>query len=669
MLLGVLAAVLLGAGGAYVNKYVPGVKGLIRGHLPVSVFGLFIVCALVLNPLLGRIRRSWRLVPGEVALVFAMALAACAITDAGLMRYFPRSLVQPLQQNRTYPGWQAAKVLEQTPPALLANNGRYSEEVVDNYVTAMGRPGHPIPITAVPWHAWWRPLAVWGGLIALTYLAVLSLSALVHPQWADRERIRYPLAEVANALLRQDATGRPAMLGSRAFWIGAGILLLIRALLGLKLWFPRSIAIPLTFDFVAIKSRFPVFMQIPGASYFAEVAIYPACVGLTYLLASDIGFSLGISNLLSVIVLGLMISFGVQTAGGAMTGGVIEWQNFGSFLAMTVMLLYTGRRYYWQALKGAATFRPQPDAGADAPRACRLLLLCVAGAVAILASAGLPWSVAVPAVAAMLMMFLVLARMNAECGTFFFAPAWQAPAVVAGLFGLNALGPRTVIILGLMMFVLSADPFECLMPYAVNGLRMTTQARLDVYRVAVRIGVALLLTLALAVPLGLWADYNHAAEMRRGMDTSPVYNAAVDSATRLSLTGDLDRVNGFNGLSMLLHMRPQRRFLAAAGVGFACLLACSLLRLRYPWWMLHPVAILSFGAGGMAKFCTSFFIGWLIKAGMTRFGGAARYADMKPLMMGVIVGDLTGGFLIMLTSWIYYAVTGTSGAGSTFIQW
>jgi hypothetical protein len=65
ILLGLLGAVAMGAGGQYINKYVPGVKNLLRGHLPVSVFGSLILFVMLVNPLLGRIRRSWRFQPGR----------------------------------------------------------------------------------------------------------------------------------------------------------------------------------------------------------------------------------------------------------------------------------------------------------------------------------------------------------------------------------------------------------------------------------------------------------------------------------------------------------------------------------------------------------------------------------------------------------------------------
>jgi len=138
VILGLLGAVLMGAGGQYVDKYVPGTK-VVRSHLPVMVFGALIVFVTVINPLLGKLHRAWRLRGREIALILAMILVSCGIADAGLMRFFPNSLVYPIQQNQMQPGWQKMGVLEMTPPALLANGGKYSKEVVENYV-------EPVPL-------------------------------------------------------------------------------------------------------------------------------------------------------------------------------------------------------------------------------------------------------------------------------------------------------------------------------------------------------------------------------------------------------------------------------------------------------------------------------------------------------------------------------------------
>ena len=46
------------------------------------------------------------------------------------------------------------------------------------------------------------------------------------------------------------------------------------------------------------------------------------------------------------------------------------------------------------------------------------------------------------------------------------------PAIVVGLFGAETLGPRVLVLVGLFAMIVAADPFECLIPYVLNGLRM-----------------------------------------------------------------------------------------------------------------------------------------------------------------------------------------------------
>ena len=45
------------------------------------------------------------------------------------------------------------------------------------------------------------------------------------------------------------------------------------------------------------------------------------------------------------------------------------------------------------------------------------------------------------------------------------------------------------------------------------------------------------------------------------------------------------------------------------------------------------------------KMAWSFLIGWVIKIVVTRYGGARLYKRLKPLMIGLIVGDVLGRFL------------------------
>ena len=78
VILGLLAAMLIAAVG-YINDQVLRLNFLVGNHFPISVFGVLIVIAIAVNPLLRRIRRFWSFRPSEMAIVTALALVACSV--------------------------------------------------------------------------------------------------------------------------------------------------------------------------------------------------------------------------------------------------------------------------------------------------------------------------------------------------------------------------------------------------------------------------------------------------------------------------------------------------------------------------------------------------------------------------------------------------------------
>jgi hypothetical protein len=676
VIIGLVLALLMGVGGQHIMKHVPG-GNLVRGHLPFSVFGALIFVVVIFNPLLTGLRRRWRLQPREIAVMLALVLVACGIADAGLMRFFPAALVYPIHRNRVEKGWQDAELIStrpgstnspKTPPWLLAGEGKDTVDVVDNYMREMGDSTKQrladrwINVNEVPWHAWWRPLAVWGGIIVFSLVGVVCLSVVVHRQWARHEQLRYPLADLALSLLKQDEQGRTSILRNRMFWVGLAVIFSMRAFNMLNDWFPDlTVRIPFTFDFTPLAKAFPKIMSAPLSGFILRPRVYPACVGLAFLLATDISFSLGISNLLTVLILAALIPFGLQLSGGYVQGGVLEWQNFGSYVAFACILAYIGRRYYWTTLKEAVTFRPQTESEMSAVWACRGLIVCMTAVTAILVAVGLDWPLAVLGVLLTMLMFLICTRLNAECGTFFYKPTWMMPGVLVGLFGLTTLGPTMIIILGMTMYILTGDPFEAMMPFVSNGLKVTSDTGLKVGRTALLLGFGLLVMLAIALPFSIWADYNHRGAARGGWYSTRTFKVATDAALAAKELGKAEEVESYSTWDRIRHMRPDRRFWIAGGIGFGLVLLCSFLRLRHPRWPLHPVAFIGIGAWTIGKYSTSFFVGWIIKVCVVRWGGGRAYNTVRPMMIGIVVGDLFSAFLGMVINWIYYGATGTAG--------
>ncbi len=343
----------------------------------------------------------------------------------------------------------------------------------------------------------------------------------------------------------------------------------------------------------------------------------------------------------------------------------MHWQKFGSYLGLTLLLIYTGRRYYGQVLKRALAFLPAPEADAAAVWACRFLILAVAAMVFLLARAGLDWPLGLLAVCTFLMMFLVMARINAESGLFYLQPYWQPMMLFLGLFGFAALGPRTVALLALLCAVFTIDPRECLMPFVVNALRICDRLAIRPAGVGWASAGVFALALAVAVPLVLWANYNY------GMFTNDTWAAdrvpnmtyqVVERSVTTLTPAEREQADRRTAWSRLRAMRPNRRFLVAAGAGVGLVLLLSALRLRLARFPLHPIMFLVWGTYPLGLFSHSFLLGWLIKRAVTRYGGGhAVYRKATAFMFGVVAGDLLGGLIFMAVGALYYAVTGFAG--------
>jgi hypothetical protein len=87
-------------------------------------------------------------------------------------------------------------------------------------------------------------------------------------------------------------------------------------------------------------------------------------------------------------------------------------------------------------------------------------------------------------------------------------------------------------------------------------------------------------------------------------------------------------------------------------------LVFSAMRLRFAKWPLHPVMFLVWSTYAGNCFAQSFLIGWLIKVAVMKYGGANIYQRLKPLMFGLIAGEMMGGMIPMVVSLVYYLATG-----------
>ena len=129
---------------------------------------------------------------------------------------------------------------------------------------------------------------------------------------------------------------------------------------------------------------------------------------------------------------------------------------------------------------------------------------------------------------------------------------------------------------------------------------------------------------------------------------------------QLHAQGTLELSESLSGFQRFAHMHPNWPCMGAFVIALAISLSFGICRLRFAWWPLHPVVFVFLGGYQARLMGVSFLIGWLIKSMVNKYGGGKCYNTLKPLMIGLIAGDLAAKLIPMLVGVVYFAITGQS---------
>lgn len=639
---------------------------LVGNSMPVAVYGLLIVFVAAVNPFLRRYRLSAR----ELVVILAMTLAACCVPGAGLLRTFTSSLILPHHYNRLEAGWREEKILELVPEGMLVDVDRNPDTILDGFVQgAGGHDGH-IALTDVPWGAWMKPFAFWLPFVAALWGMQIGLSLLVHRQWATHEHLPYPVATFADALLPgNEAEGKHSVLRSWSFWIPAGMVTALYLNNFLCHWFPQ-VLIPVStrFDFSGLSSLCGTLVRGGGARLLVP-KLYFTVIGLAFFIPTDVSLAFGIGPFLWALLAGVLATYGINLnatqAGLNSASGLTPraFLLFGANLGVFLTLLYTGRHYlrtvFSQALLPKYATPPDDRASVSG---CRLFLGSLALLVLLLCLTRMGFIPALLFAGILVIFFTVMGRLIAETGLFYIQPMFQASGIIWGLFGVQAIGLRTLVVLQVLTMVLIVDPRESLMPFMTNSLSLLERHKIRLRRSTGCCAAAIFIGLAVALPLTLYIQYDQGnavweAWADRVVPQQPFANITTIKRT-LKAQGALERALEDRGPARLLEASPQRACMTALGAGLLLFLAFAVARLRWRWWPLHPLLFVTWGTEPIWRMCGAFLVGWLVKNLITKYGGARTYERVKPVMFGLIAGEMIGAVIPCVVGFIYYLATG-----------
>jgi len=546
----------------------------------------------------------------------------------------------------------------------------------------------------VPWEVWWGPLLLWGGMAFTFGLASIFMALIVHPQWSKRELLAYPMARfVREAIARDEGSGRllPRVGYDKIFWYGLGGVVAIHLLNGLHLWNPDIffLHVPLAFEqFTTLKTLFPTATQVSGAWAVFYPGFILTIVAFAFFLSSDVSLSLGLCGVLWLFFGSILIQSGVSIESDYIGARNSNLLLFGAWAGFAGLMFFIGRHYYTKVLASTLGLRRAKEVPGYAVWAGRGLLLCFLVGCALMMEVGIDWPLALACTVLVLLVMLLISRINAETGAFFIQPYWMPVGIIMVFMGLEATGPQNYVLLALACLILIGDSREMVMPLVLNGLRIADRPDREIddgeivgekARVPSNerarpawVGPAILavalVSFAVAGVVTLGYQYNYGANSQAAFEKKIMpampFDKLATHVGRLEQEGTLPRSLAMEPLERLLSISPEMSDFGWIGMGLALVIGCAVARIRLPWWPLHPVIFLLWGTFGGYRFAWCFLAGWCIKTAVVRLAGASAYQRVKPLMVGVIAGEMLIALIWILVGILYFFIWGSSPPGT-----
>jgi hypothetical protein len=456
----------------------------------------------------------------------------------------------------------------------------------------------------------------------------------------------------------------PELFGYKLFWGGFGAACTLNLINGLHSWLPWVPEISKTLDFSPLRDLYPRLSQVSWTTYLVfNFTLYPMVIAFTYFIRSDVGLSLGISNITWMLVGTVLIGAGVDLNNSALGWGADELVRIGATFGFACFILYAGRRYYLNVASAALGFRRDADTPPYSVWAARGLLSATVLMIWWLqAWADLHWIFAATMIGGILVSVLVVARVNAEGGVFFFVPGHSPLTLIQAVFGLRAIAPAQYFTLSLLHTTFWIDPRGSAMPYFTTGLH-ASETVADVSPRRSSGWLALLVVVGFIVSLGVtfMFQYNLGVSTRDTWAREGFSRVSLDNLARqISVLAEEGRLSmGLTSqLGRLSQVEPDLQMLAFILAGFVGVVVFALLRLRVPSWPLHPVLLVALSSLSVNWLAPSILLGWFFRTGVIQLAGSRGYRALRPLMTGIIAGELASGIGWIAFGTAYYAFTG-----------
>lgn len=596
-----------------------------RGHTalagtstPVGAFSM-LFALVIINVILTRLAPRSVLRPTELLVIYTMMTVSTVISSSGGLHFIVPTITAAFYYANSSNVW--ASVFHRYIPRWMAqtDDGALYGFYVGN--------------ATVPWRVWLPQIGSWSLFIVLVALAGFCLVSILRRQWIDRERLTFPTVAVPLQLIQEG----PSALSSRVMWIGFLIPFSIDLLNTIHLNVPVVPYIPTR---TSDQPDLGLLLTNPpwNAIGPTPISLYPFVIGIAYLLTVEVSLSCWFFWLVTKLEMVLGAASGVS-AGPASAGQsafpYIGHQGAGAFVALTVIGLWLSRRYIAETVEIATGRLHANSADSDEPMSYRWayigLIASLCGLVAWCVAAGMRPVVAVTVLLISLTYMVAATRIRAETGNaWLFGPDIDAYKLMTTTFGTTVYTAADLTVLAYLRSAIASFDLRCIsMPHQADALRMADQVGQGKRRLARVLVLAIVLGTIVSFAIALMVWYNQGA-------------GAKTDAWRTSM-GRLPFDQLKDTLATPVHTDVSGSCAVATGFVFTGLL--MLARSLFTWWPLHPVGYAIANTITMNQVWLPFFIAWVAKTTVLRYGGIRLYRATLPFAYGVIMGDFIAGGL------------------------
>lgn len=585
------------------------------------VFFLFLLCGA--NFALRRFSRRAAFDQGELLTVYVMLVIGCVLAGHDLIQNLFGSIAHAERFNTPERGYERTFFAYLKPSSFLLVRDPQAIKAFYQGGVHWSDPRYLYPFLA--------PLLWWTLFLGVLIGMCLCLSILIRKAWTENEKLAFPIVQLPLAMTNPEACSQPFW-RSRIMWGGFAVAATIDFVNGMHYLYP-------SWPYLAQVKLFdlaPYFTQRPwNAMGWTPISMYPFAIGLAYFLPLDLAFSCWFFYVArkGFQVVGAMAGWDAPSNVGF---PFFEQQSSGAWIALGAVIVWSLRGHFvrtWQLAFSRDRIAAGESAGdSDERRRYRGAYAGLAAGVLFLS--WFTWRTAMSAWVAIIFfgLFFLLAvaitRVRAEFGSpheiFFVNPR----TVLVTLFGVNAVGAQSLTTMSVLYWYNRC--YRCHpMPNHIEAFKMAEGGRMQINRLVLLIvGATVFATIC-----ACWANLNVTY-------SAGATGKAVGFKQWVGFES-YDRLNGW----LQTPTRPDRTQIAYVVGGALMVLGLRVLRGALLWWPFHPAGYALAVSFAMDYFWFAFFVSWLLKFIIVRFGGMKAHNAGVPFFLGLILGDYVAGSL------------------------